>query len=177
MNLGEVKLIIIVVLGLVLLGGGTYVGYHFTAQHYELLQQKENTASAQTLATAKQTIIDVTKERDALRDQEAIDHAARDKADAALRSSIDDRLRGLTAALRSSAVPGSVASTAGRSGTGAIPGGTGTVQPSGSELDAAFAEFNAASDLLIGAGQHDAREVTGILQVAPKVLSPLKGNP
>lgn len=164
----EIRIIAYGVLALSLIIGSGWVGYHFTRQHYEIVLEQQQIDAGKALAAAQQTIINTQKERDAALAQEEKDHATLVANDTTARLALDQRVHDLTAALRAHALSCPMAAAARGLGAGASPGSSGAVQPSSSELDKAAAEFNAASDRLIDACQHDAREVTGILKVAPK---------
>jgi hypothetical protein len=175
MSIGEVKLVVLLSLALLLLVGGGYSGLYLAHQHYLVIEGKEQAASDAVLATAQQSIINLTTERDALLAQEAKNHAALVASDTATRESLDAGMRNLASTVHGLAVSLPVAASAGGSGTSAGAGGGGTLQDRLGKLDGLLAEFGAATDNLVGACQHDSREVTGILQVAPQ-LQP-KGTP
>lgn len=164
----EARLIVVLVLAVSLLAGGAWSGYYFTAQHYQTVIDKDKLAQDTALQLAQKNVIDAQTARDKAIAQEEKDHAQLVSLDAANRTVVADSMHNLAAAVRARALSCAVATPAGGLGTAPSAGGSGAVQQSGAELDAAVNEFQAASDNLVGACQHDAREVTGILSVAPK---------
>lgn len=172
----EVKLAEILISAVVLLGLGTWTGYHFTREHYELVQQKEKTASEAVLANARQAIIDLTLQRDKALQQLESDHAQWVKTDSESRARAADSVRGLTGALRACAVSRTVADSAGRpgGGPGGGAGGGGAPGQSGGELDAALTEYAAANDNLVAVCQAAGRSLKSIYAVAPRAAVPSK---
>lgn len=165
----EVKLAEILVATVVLLGLGAWTGYHFTREHYELVEQKDKTASETVLANARQAIIALTAERDAAIAKLETDHAKWVKDDTDFRRSAADSMRGLTGALRACAMSSAVANTAGGKGSGP-GGGSGSdsaAAKGGGGLDAALTEYAASSDNLIDVCQRAARSLKSIYAVAP----------
>jgi hypothetical protein len=178
---GEVKLIALLVAVVGLLGFGVWTGCHYTAQHYQLIIAKDKAASDKVVSDKQDEIIRLDTERAIKLGKEAQDHEKRVADDTAAREQLDQRLHNLGGALRTLAMSTAVAVALGGSGAGSVPCGPGGIPASSPAIDAAragvtaaqsgvdeaLAGWNTASDKLIAAGQHDAREVTGILQVAP----------
>lgn len=164
----EARLIVVLVLAVSLLAGGAWSGYYFTAQHYQTVIDKDKLAHDTALQLAQKNVIDAQTARDKAIAQEEKDHAQLVSLDAANRTVVADSMHNLAAAVRARALSCAVATPAGGLGTAPGAGSSGAVQQSDAELDAAVNEFQAASDNLVGACQHDAREVAGILSVAPK---------
>lgn len=165
----ELKFFEILVAVVGLLSLGTWTGYHFTREHYEVLQLKEQHASDEVLANARQAIITLTQQRDAALSKLEEDHAQWVKTDTDSRRAAADSVRGLTAAVRACAVSSAVANSGGGKGSspGGGAGGNSPAAESGGGLDAALAEYNAANDNLIDTCQRAARSLKSIYAVAP----------
>ena len=122
-----------------------------------------NDAAVQAMQTQ---VIAEQQRRAAAEERADANDKARAAADAASRSAVADSVRSLESALRRGPVPAALDRPGGTPGTAAGAGGD-------SGLAASLDRFNAATDKLVAACQHDAGELGWILDAAPPLTGVL----
>lgn len=163
----EIRLIAYGLLALILLGSSAWAGHKLTAMHYEALIARDKAAQDEALQSAQQRVIVAQQAQAAAENKAEKDHEVLVQADTVSRNAILGSVRSLESALHLGSLSPAV-DHPGQSG-GAAPGAGSPdgSQPTNDGLDAAVAQFNAATERAITACQHDSTELAGIFEVAP----------
>lgn len=158
----EIKAILLLAVVLLLVGGGAWIGYHYTARHYQTLMAAQSVAQIQALAKAQSQVIAAQSAQQKALQQAENDHAQMVSDNQRTVDTFTERLRDLEAAAsHRSAVSAAVGHPAESSRTTPSAGGN-------SDLAAAIGRATEASSSAIAACLHDSSELTAILELAPK---------